>query len=258
MKIASAAIIMVLIITACACVPLFIPHSPLPTITPLPPTSTSTPTTVWFPLTATYTPLPTATYSITPTLGTHPSYGNLLFTDDFSNQAQWNLGVNQAGSIALGKKEISLAINQPRGYLSTLRKNTILSDFYLEITASPSICRAGDEYGLLLRVSPSLDFFRFGLTCNGEARLDRMLNGQASSPQPLVMNGAIPPGAPSSSRLVVWAMGSRMLFYVNDEYLFSIHDSVLLVGGFGVFARASCEDVVTVNFSELAVYKVSN
>jgi hypothetical protein len=258
MKSVDAIFIAIFLSTTYACVPLFIPISPLPTNTPLPPTSTSTATTVWFPSTATYTPLPTVTYSITPTLDTHPSYGNLLFTDDFSDQAQWNLGRSSAGNIALGKKEISLAINQPRGYLSTLRQNTVLDDFYLEITASPSICRGKDEYGLLLRVSPSLDFFRFGLTCNGEARLDRILDGHASSLQPLIMNGAIPPGAPSNSRLSVWAKGPRLLFYVNGEYLFSAQDTSLLVGGFGIFDRSSCEDIVTVNFSELVVYQVSN
>jgi len=180
-----------------------------------------------------------------------------LFTDNFSDQSQWSLGLNAAGSIALGKKELSLAINQPKGYLSSLRQDTVLSDFYVEITASPSICRGDDEYGLLLRVSPSLDFYRYGLTCDGEARLDRFLNGIASSPQPPIICGAVPPGAPSSSRLAVWALGKEMLFYVNGEYLFSIHDTVLLNGGMGVFARAAGEDVVTVNFSEMAVYQVS-
>jgi hypothetical protein len=52
-------------------------------------------------------------------------------------------------------------------------------------------------------------------------------------------------------------MGAEMLFYVNGEYLFAAHDTVLLNGGLGVFARASSEDVVTVNFSQLAVYQAS-
>jgi len=257
MKTACVAIIIFSIIVTGACVPIFNPLPPLPTTTPLPPTSSSTPTIVWFPPTATHTPLPTATFSITPTLDTRPTYGNLLFTDDFSDQAKWTLGLDAAGSMALGKKELSLAINQPQGYLSSLRKDTLLGDFYIEIVASPSICRGDDEYGLLLRVSPSLDFYRFGLTCDGKARVDRILNGQASSPHPPTLSGSIPPGAPSSSRLAVWAFGTEMLFYVNGDYLFTAHDTVLLNGGLGVFARASDEDVVTVNFSELAVYQVS-
>ena len=257
MKTVYVAFLSLIIIATGACAPFFIPLPPLPTETQPPPTSTATPTIVWFPPTATYTPLPTATYNITPTLDTHPTHGNLLFTDDFSDQAQWTLGQNTAGSMALGKKELSLAINQPRGYLYSLRQDTTLSDFYVEITASPSICRGDDEYGLLLRVSPSLNFYRFSLTCFGAVRLDRFLNGQASSPQPPIMSGAVPPGAPSSSRLAVWAMGAEMLFYVNGEYLFAAHDTVLLNGGLGVFARASSEDVVTVNFSQLAVYQAS-
>jgi hypothetical protein len=181
----------------------------------------------------------------------------MLIKDDFSDGSNWSLGMDTTGSIALGKNELSLAINHPQGYLSSMRIDTVLSDFYIEITASPSICRDGDEYGLLLRISPTLDFYRFGLTCEGEVRLDRFLDGLASSPQPPVMSGAVPPGAPSSSRLAVWALGTEMLFYANGEYLFTVHDTVLLNGGLGVFARASGEDVVTVNFSDLSIYQVS-
>ena len=76
-----------------------------------------------------------------------------------------------AGSVALGKNELSLGVSQPPGYLFSLRRGTTLDDFYIEITASPSICRGKDEYGLLLRVSPSSDFFRFGLTCGGRGAL---------------------------------------------------------------------------------------
>ncbi len=251
-------LLILIILNLFACLPLLVPLSPLPTNTSLPPTSTNIPTTVWFPPTATSTSLPTATYSITPTLDTRPRVGSLVLTDDFSDESQWTLEQSPAGRIASGKNELCLAVHQPRGYLFSLREGTILSDFYIEITASPSICRGSDEYGLLLRVSPTLDFYRFGLTCNGEARLDRVLHGQATSPQPPFMSGAVPPGAPSSSRLSVWALGSMMHFYVNDEYLFSTDDTSLLSGGLGVFTHASGGDTVTVNFSELVVYQVSN
>jgi hypothetical protein len=162
-----------------------------------------------------------------------------------------------AGSIALGRNEISLGVSQPPGYLYSLRRDTSLDDFYLEITASPSICRGKDEYGLLLRVSPTSDFFRFGLNCAGEARLDRYLSGQASSSYPPTPNGAVPPGAPSSSRLAVWAVQRDFRFYVNGVFLFSIRDASLPAGGLGLYARAAGPDTVTVNFSDLKVYRAA-
>lgn len=226
-------------------------------LTPLEPTATqtATPTTVWFPPTATYTPLPTSTLPITPTLETKPGHGKLLFTDEFANTSDWELGSFQDGIIALGNDELSLVVKKERGYLSSIRQDTILDNFFAEITSGPRICRETDEYGFIFRVSTSNDFYRFSLTCDGHTRVDRFLNGQASSPQPLVISGAIPPGAPSESRLAIWVHGSEMRFFVNGEYLFTVNDPTLSKGSIGVFARANGEDDVTISFSELAVYE---
>lgn len=240
-----------------ACLPVTAPMQLVPSTTVLPPSQTPTATTVWFPPTATFTPLPTVTLSITPTLDTRPHFGSLMFQDDFTQPENWTLGKMSAGSIAPGKNELSLGVSQPPGYLYSLRRNTTLDDFYIEITASPSICRDKDEYGLLLRVSPNSDFFRFGLNCAGEARLDRYLAGEASSPKPPAPNGVVPPGAPSSSRLGVWAVGRDFRFYVNDIFLFSIRDASLPAGGLGIYVRAAGLDAVTVNFSDLKVYQAA-
>ncbi|OGO35008.1 MAG: hypothetical protein A2W35_17655 [Chloroflexi bacterium RBG_16_57_11] len=239
------------------CLPAATPLPPLPTETPGPPTATPTATIVWFPPTATFTPLPPITPGITPTLDLSPAYGSLIFSDDFLKPELWTLGRSGPGSAALGVSELSLVVSQPRGYLLSLRQETALSDFYLEITASPSICRGADEYGLLVRLASLQDFLRFGLNCRGEVRLDRLNGGEASSPFPPEISGAVPPGAPSTSRLGVWALGKELRFYANGQYLFTVSDPVLQVGGLGVYARASGDDTMTVNFSDLDVYEAT-
>ena len=226
---------------------------PLPTETGAP-TEAPTETIVWFPPTATFTPLPSVTPNKIPTPDTRAVFGELILQDDFSQPENWTTGKMTAGSVVFGKNELSLGVSQPEGYLYSLREDAVVGDFYLEITASPSICRSKDEYGVLFRVSPGLDFFRFGLNCAGEARVDRFLAGSASSPQPPTVSGVVPPGAPSSSRIGIWANGREIRFYVNNEYLFMIHDQSLPSGGLGVYARAAGPDEMSVNFSELAVY----
>lgn len=239
----------------CACLPAPQPLPPTETPTPPPPTATLTPTIVWFPPTATLTPLPTVTHSVTATLDLSPRYGALTYSDDFSQDEHWNLGRQGAGSVALGLNELTLAVTQERGYLSSLHQELYLSDFYAEITASPSLCRGADEYGLLLRASGSLEFFRFALLCNGQARLDRFYQGTASSPVPPAPFGFIPPGAPSASRLAVWAVGKDLRFYANGQFLFAVRDSTLPAGGLGVFVRSAGANAVTVNFSDLKIYQ---
>lgn len=194
--------------------------------------------------------------AVTPTPDLSPIYGEEFFREDFSNPQAWTQGRYPQGIVAPGVNELSLAVNQERGYVSSLLQDVTLEDFYLEITASPSICRGHDEYGLLIRLQSSQDFFRFGLTCDGQARLDRLLGGVASAPQPPTFSGAVPPGAPSISRLAVWALGREMRFYANGQYLFSIRDSSILSGSLGLYVRAAATDAITVNFSDLAIYQV--
>lgn len=217
---------------------------------------TPTTTIVWFPPTATYTPQPTLV--ITPTVDFSPQTGSIIFQDDFTDPSNWVLNQTTSSSIALGEKEITLAISQPRLYLFTLRKNPVLADFYLEITASPSLCIGEDEYGILFRVSPSLDFYRYAVTCDGQIRLDKYFQNKASSPQPKDYSGAVPLGAPSSSRLSIWASGKTMRFYVNGEYQFTIRDPSLLSGSLGLFARSVNDSAVTISFSDLIVYKTTD
>jgi hypothetical protein len=236
-----------------ACLPAATPLPPLPTNTQLPPTATATATIVWFPSTPTYTPFPTPV--ITPTLDVRPEQGNLLIKEDFSNPENWTLGRANQMSVALGKNELSLAISKPGGYLYTLYRQAVPNDFYIEVTASPSLCKDKDEYGLLLRVSPSLEFYRFSLSCDGEVRLDKYFKQVASSPQPWTLSGAVPPGAPSSSRIGVQAQGKTMQFFVNGQFQFSVQDPSLTGGSLGFFARSANDTAVTVSFSDLEIYQ---
>ena len=241
------------LIAACGSAQTALP--PEPTETLLPSTATPTPTVVWFPPTSTPTPFPTPV--VTPTQELNLPAGAILLSDDFVEPGPWTLSNTAQASAALGVNELTLVLHQPDGYLYSLRSEPLLDDFYLEITASPNLCRDTDEYGLLLRVSPSLEFYRFSLSCNGQARLDKYFQGTASSPQPWVMSGAIPPGAPSSSRLAVWAKGKELSFFVNEEHLFTIQDPSLSSGSLGVFIRSGGENDLTVSFSDLVIRQVT-
>jgi hypothetical protein len=186
-----------------------------------------------------------------------PDLGTVLFTDDFSAQQGWMLSHSDSGGAAYGLDELTIAIGETNAYLFSVREEPIFNDFYLEITAEPSLCRDLDEYGILFRVSPTIDYYRFSLSCDGQVRLDRVSGGQASSPQPWMYSGAVPPGAPSSSRLGISAIGEVMSFYVNGRFQFTVNDPLLASGGVGVFARAVNEKAVTVNFSDLIVYEIN-
>jgi hypothetical protein len=238
----------------CAACSVTLTPEPSPTATSTPVTSTVTPTIVWFPPTPTPSPFPTPI--ITPTADMRPKLGDILLKDDFSDPKQWQLSQTDSGSVALGKNELTIAIAETDATLYSFREQPTFSDFYLEITTTPSLCRGLDEYGVLFRVTPTLDYYRFSLSCDGQVRLDRIIGDQASSPQPWMLSGAVPPGAPSSSRLGVAAAGSKMDFFINGKYQFSVQDPLLSSGSLGVFARSANKMAVTVNFSDLVVYQI--
>ena len=224
--------------------------TPTPSISP-----TLTATVEWFPATSTPTLMPTQAVTTTPDF--RPYLGEVLLNDDFTDPNSWILGQTSSGNIALGINELTIAIAEPKAYDFTVRQEPILGDFYLEITTSPTLCRGEDQYGLLLRMSSPGDFYRYALSCDGRVRLDRIVHGTASSPQPWTTSGAVPPGAPITSRLGVWLLGDEMRFFVNDQYQFTVNDPLLTSGNLGFFARSAGETAVTVNFSDLVVRQIN-
>jgi hypothetical protein len=87
--------------------------------------------------------------------------------------------------------------------------------------------------------------------------LDRIVGGTASSPQPWLLSGAVPPGAPSVSRLGVWALGKEMRFFINEHHQFTVEDPLVPGGNIGVFARSAGDTAVTVNFSDLVIRQIN-
>jgi hypothetical protein len=225
-------------------------NTPTATVSP-----TQTATVEWFPPTSTPTLVPTQ--AVTPTPDFRPNLGEVILSDDFSDPNYWTLGHTSSGNIALGVNELTIAIAESEAYDYSIRQEPILGDFYLEITTSPTLCRGEDQYGVLIRMSSPGDFYRFALSCDGRMRLDRIVQGTASSPQPWTTNSAVPPGAPITSRLGVWVLGDEMRFFVNDQYQFTVNDPLLTAGNLGVFARSAGETAVTVNFSDLVIHQIN-
>ncbi len=212
-----------------------------------------TATTVWFPATPTPSPFPTPIVS--PTADMRPGIGELLLEDDFSDPLFWPTSTDADGSAQVSNGRLSLVLNETRSYLFSTRNSPTFRDFYAEITATTSFCRGEDEYGLLVRALDG-DHFRFALSCDGRAKVDRFHNGSLSRQAGWVSSRTIPSIAPGTSRLGVWAGGGQMHFFVNDIYLFSVTDSLLFRGAVGAYVHTSSDRDVSVSFSDLKVWQV--
>jgi hypothetical protein len=224
-----------------------------PTPSPVP---SPTVTIQWFP--PTDTPQPVDTQVVEPTVDQRPGLEDELFSDQFETPARWNLSVSALGSMALGQNDLTLAVSQPKGTLISLRDGPVLEDFDLKVTTEASLCKQSDYYGILIRATSYQDFYRFTIGCNGMVRLDRVKGGFTV---PLVnwsASGQVPPGAPVTLTLGVWARGRDLRFFINDVYQFSVTDAVFPRGRVGVFARSLGTTAVTVSFSNLVVHSLGS
>lgn len=242
---------LILTASACAATATDAPIARAPTATATPPTST--PTVDWFPASQTPTAPAFATQAPTPELKT--GVGQVVLADDFSSAKPWNPGVSEDASVLLGQGQLTIAA-QPGVNAYRLRQGPVLTDFYAEITARPSLCRGNDEYGLLFRAPTNVAYYAFALTCNGTSHAERVRLGR---PYPLhdpVASADVPLGVPGEARLGVWVGGSEMRFFLNGHYQFSVTDPTLKSGAVGVFARSVGTTPVTVTFSDLEVSSV--
>ncbi len=72
------------------------------------PTPTETPTVVWFPQTS--TPTQKVEMTPTPTPDMKPGIGDVLFTDQFSENLGWEVFESSRGSVLFGKDELSIVV----------------------------------------------------------------------------------------------------------------------------------------------------
>ena len=180
--------------------------------------------------------------------------GELIASDDFNDPEEWDTAVSDEGSASISRDRLTL-VAQPGVYMTSLQRQMVLGNFYAEVTARPSLCRGGDEYGFMVRAS-AVTYYRFSLTCDGQAHAERISLNERHDLQEPVFSGDVPPGAPGEVRIGVWASGAELRLFLNGRFQFSFTDLNLSSGTVGVFARAAGDTPVTVAFSNLRVRSV--
>lgn len=232
------------------------PTQPLATSTP-DPSATSAPTATidWFPATSTATLAPTSIPSPTPDM--HPGLGELILEDNFTSPSGWPNTEDNRTRVVVENGRLNLFTDIPGALLLAPRNSPSINDFYVELSASPNLCEENDEYGLMFRINSAGDHYRFTLSCDGRARVERVFNGAVSIPLDWQIFPNVPSVAPSNVTLSVWALGSELRFFVDDSLLFTTNDTVIFVGRVGAFIRARGEGPLTVSFTDLLIYDLA-
>lgn len=239
---------MAILMTSCATIDAYFA---IPTSSPPAETATSTPTIVWFP--PSVTPSPQSLRTPTPIPNLKPNLGEVIFEDDFSAPELWDIAASDQASASINQNRLNLAA-QSNIYMMSLRRETILDNFYAEITAFPGLCRDNDSYGLLVRAN-AVAYYRFNLSCNGFISAERVSGKSRVWLQEPMPSGDVPFGA-GKVRMGVWAFGKEMRLFLNERYQFGVTNSNYPAGSIGVFVNSAGATPVVVSFSDLSVREV--
>jgi hypothetical protein len=220
--------------------------SPTPTLTP-------TATIVWFPVTS--TPEVKIVSTETPDPAGQPGYSTLIFDDTGTAGDHWVNLAESAGSITVDQNSVNLAVNSSKGVLTAFRKDTMLYNFYFETVMATSLCKNDDQMGVLFRVTGSMSYYRFMVNCSGKIALQQVVGGTPTILKDWMSTSQAQQGLNGSLKIGVWAYGSVLRIYLNDQLQMEVTNSTYYSGGIGFFAKASGDTSVAVNFSDIKVYQ---
>jgi hypothetical protein len=240
-------------------------NTPTPTET-LPPTSTPLPT---------ETPLPSK--SPEPILGTllatneaaqvNPTLnpddpkaglGEPDWTDNFDTGDNWPLYNDEHVNMQIKDGSLvmtSLVANRKDPWDSWMVTDKTLSDFYLELSATPGDCSGLDRYGMVIRANPeATKAYMFGFSCGGEYSL-RLWDGEKLFMlQAWQISQFVNRGSNKPNRLGLLAHAKTFSLYANDKLLTTVEDETFKEGSFGLFSGAVNTDNFTVWFDQMAYW----
>ena len=179
------------------------------------------------------------------------------YEESFATPGNWSVGDD---GVASGKVEdgvYKLSVSQDSATFWATAGEEFKNGLYsVEATQVGGPIDAG--YGMLIRVDNEADsFYKFAITSDGYARVDRCLS-QCAEEVTLVENwwfetDTIIQGMNETNVLSVEANGGNLIFRINELEIGRVTDSILSEGDIGVFIETLGIGGVTVDFDN---YKV--
>ncbi len=134
---------------------------------------------------------------------------------------------------------------------------------YIEATFKTNTCSGSDHYGIILRVpvvrEPDQGYL-FGVTCDGRYSLRRwnaeiLPKGEMKRLVEWTASPVINAGSNQTNRLGIFAVGKRLILYVNGKLLSEVQDSTFSAGYFGVFAGYDVTENLVIQLDEMSYWE---
>jgi hypothetical protein len=175
----------------------------------------------------------------------------VLYQDNFDNNLGWEIGLSEIGGASFINGRLSLAVRQSNSYYFIHSPAQSMTSFFLEVSMRSELCTNGDEFGVMYRVNNTNEHYRFALTCDGEARVSRLMETGEVALIPITQTYAAFPGLLVDNQIGVWADGNNFRFFINGLEVFTARDGVLKAGGLALFVRSRRGGQTTVSFDKM-------
>ncbi len=203
--------------------------------------------------TITETPPP----SLTPTPDIRQSFGPQIYATNFDSTDGWLVGRDAYGVTSLDDGQLSVVVNQPDALRTLMSPVAPVGDFYAEVSLHTALCQDKDEFGMVFRVNPLDEQYRFTITCEGGLRLRRILVGSSRALLPFeTLNEAVMPHAPADNTLGILARGADFELFVNNISVLQAHDVALPVGKIGLVVSSGKGGQTTTTFDRFTVWSL--
>jgi hypothetical protein len=218
---------------------------PPPSDTPVPSAETPTPTT---------TLTPTATTSAT---DPRTTLGQPDWRDAFDTGGNWPLYADTHVRFEVSSGSLAMTAFNADYWDGWMLTYPVITDLYLEMSATPGDCSGQDRYGLVFRSSSSPQGYvgyMFSASCDGRYSLRSWDGEEYTSLIAWTTSDRITAGPNHANRLGVWAQGNRITLYLNGNQVGEVHDTTHAGGMFGVLVGAVSTPNFTARVDEIAYW----
>ena len=230
------------------------PEGELPSVTP----------TGTLPASATPTVSPTSTRTLTntpPADDPRTTLGAPTYRTDFPDATNWYLYEDDTIKFDVVDHKFVMTAKNANGYDGWTRTAWKLTNYYLEMTATPDTCSGRDRYGLVVGIPvPAYNpnyLLRF--TCDGFYSFgffDSSLDNKFHSLQDWTKSNFISAGTGQTNRMGFKAEGTDLKLYANGHFLTELTVPAFGEGVFGLVVGSVNTPNFTVRVSEVAYWKL--
>jgi hypothetical protein len=224
-------------------------------------------------VTPTGSPLPSATATVTPTITQTPSFtppaddprltlGSPYYRTDFPDGTNWYLYDDSDVSFAVVDHKFVMTAKNANAFDGWTLTAWKLTNYYLEMTATPDTCSGRDRYGLVVGVpypanNPS---YLLKFACDGSYSFGYFDNTEADVKfhylKDWTKSSYIFAGAGQTNRMGFMAQGTHLSLYANGHFLSDLNQPSFGEGRFGLFVGAVNTANFTVRVSEVAYWNL--